>query len=140
MLFLQEYGVSTLFAVKIFKVYGNNAIEIVKNNPYKLTKDIYGIGFFSADKIALNLGIEQDNPIRIRAAIAHVLAASRTQGHCYLELEYLINDVEKLLKQDFREAVEHEVEGMERENELKTRIKKHEKKFCKMLLFKNPLL
>jgi exodeoxyribonuclease V alpha subunit len=131
MLFLQEYGVSTLFAVKIFKVYGNNAIEIVKNNPYKLTKDIYGIGFFSADKIALNLGIEQDNPIRIRAAIAHVLAASRTQGHCYLELEYLINDVEKLLKQDFREAVEHEVAGMERENELKTRIKKHHGDFVK---------
>lgn len=112
-------------------MYRNNAIEIVKNNPYKLTKDIYGIGFFLADKITLNLGIEQDNPIRIRAEMAHVLAASRTQGHCYLELEYLINDVEKLLKQGFREAVEHEVMGMERENELKTRIKKLNGDFVK---------
>ena len=131
MLFLQEYGVSTLFAVKIFKVYGNNAIEIVQNNPYKLTKDIYGIGFFSADKIALNLGIARDSPIRIRAAIAHVLAASRTQGHCYLELEYLINDVEELLKQDFKETVEREVAGMERDNDLKTRVKKTDSDYVK---------
>lgn len=123
MLFLQEYGVSTLFAVKIFKKYGNDAIKIVKDNPYQLSKDIYGIGFFSADSIALSMGIEKDSPIRIRAAIAHVLAASRDQGHCYLELEYIIVEIEKLLKQDFKELVETEVTGMERDNELKIRVK-----------------
>ena len=126
MLFLQEYGVSTLFAVKIFKKYGNDAIKIVQDNPYQLSKDIYGIGFFSADSIALSMGIEKDNPLRIRAAIAHVLAASREQGHCYQELEHIKNEVEKLLKQDFKELVETEVVGMERDNELKTRLKKNE--------------
>ena len=126
MLFLQEYGVSTLFAVKIFKKYGNDAIKIVQDNPYQLSKDIYGIGFFSADSIALSIGIEKDSPLRIRAAIAHVLAASRDQGHCYLELAQIIKEVEKLLKQDFKELVETEIEGMGRDNELKTRMKKSE--------------
>ncbi len=126
MLFLQEYGVSTLFAVKIFKKYGNDAIKIVQDNPYQLSKDIYGIGFFSADSIALSMGIEKDSPLRIRAAIAHVLAASRDQGHCYLEFEHINKEVEKLLKQDLKELVETEVLGMEKDNELKTRMKKSE--------------
>ena len=123
MLFLQEYGVSTLFAVKIFKKYGNDAIKIVQDNPYQLSKDIYGIGFFSADSIALNIGIEKNSPKRIRAAIAHVLAASRNQGHCYLEIELIIGGVEKLLKEDFKELIMSEVVGMEKDNELRTRLK-----------------
>jgi len=123
MLFLQEYGVSTLFAVKIFKKYGNDAIKIVRDNPYQLSTDIYGIGFFSADKIALSMGIEKDSPKRIRAAIAHVLAAGREQGHCYLELEYIKTEIKKLLDQDFNELVETEIVGMEMDNELRTRQK-----------------
>ncbi len=130
MLFLQEYGVSTLFAVKIFKKYGNDAIKIVQDNPYQLSKDIYGIGFFSADSIALSMGIEKDSPKRIRAAITHVLAASRDQGHCYLELEHISNEVEKLLKQDFKELIETEVAGMERDHELKTRLNKEDAVKC----------
>jgi exodeoxyribonuclease V alpha subunit len=58
MLFLQSHNISTLFAVKIYKTYGNDAIRIVSDNPYRLAQDIYGIGFFSADKIALSLGRE----------------------------------------------------------------------------------
>lgn len=127
MLFLQEYGVSTLFAVKIFKKYGNDAINIVKDNPYQLSRDIYGIGFFSADSIALSMGIEKDSPLRIRAAIAHVLSASRDQGHCYLELECINKEIEKLLKQDFQALVATEVHEMERDNELRTRMKQGEK-------------
>lgn len=126
MLFLQEYGVSTLFAVKIFKKYGNDAIKIVQDNPYQLSKDIYGIGFFSADNIALSMGVEKNSPKRMRAAIAHVLAASRDQGHCYLELKLIIKEVEKLLKEDFKELVATEVAGMEKDNELRTRLKKSE--------------
>jgi len=123
MLFLQEYGVSTLFAVKIFKKYGNAAIQIVKENPYRLSKDIYGIGFFSADRIALNMGIEKDSSKRIRAAVAHVLAASRDQGHCYLELDLIFIEIKKLLNEDFQELVATEVVQMEKENELRTRLK-----------------
>ncbi len=126
MLFLQEYGVSTLFAVKIFKKYGNNAIKIVKDNPYQLSKDIYGIGFFSADTIALSMGVEKNSPKRIRAAIAHVLAASRDQGHCYLELELIVVEVDKLLKEDFKELVATEISGMEKDNELRVRLRKAE--------------
>ncbi|WMX15563.1 AAA family ATPase [Aureispira sp. CCB-E] len=121
MLFLQSYGISTLFAVKIFKQYGNDAIRIVQENPYQLSKDIYGIGFFSADKIALNIGLEKDSPQRIRAAISHVLAASREQGHCYLELANIQLEVKKLLQQDFTTLVLQEIVGMEADNELKTR-------------------
>lgn len=123
MLFLQEYGVSTLFAVKIFKTYGNEAIKIVQDNPYQLSKDIYGIGFFSADKIALSMGLEKDSPKRLRAAISHVLAASREQGHCYLELEQILTDVKTLLDADYADLVVTNIHLMEAENDLKVRLK-----------------
>ena len=123
MLFLQEYGVSTLFAVKIFKTYGNDAIKILQDNPYQLSKDIYGIGFFSADKIALSMGIEKDSPKRMKAAISHVLSASREQGHCYLELEYIQKDVEILLKANYSDLLITEIKVMEQENDLKIRLK-----------------
>ena len=84
MMFLQNHGISTLFAVKIYKKYNDEAIKIVTENPYQLANDFYGIGFFSADKVALSLGVPPDSPQRIIAAIKHVLAASREQGHCYL--------------------------------------------------------
>ncbi|MBI9063842.1 MAG: AAA family ATPase [Marinilabiliaceae bacterium] len=122
MLFLQEYGVSTLFAVKIFKTYGNDAIRIVKENPYQLSKDIYGIGFFSADKIALSMGLAEDSPQRIRAAISHVLAASRERGHCYLELECIQQDVNMLLKADYGVLVVSEVHAMEVDKDLMVRL------------------
>jgi len=98
MLFLQEYGISTLFAVKIYKAYGDNAIKIVSKNPYQLAKDIYGIGFFSADKIALSMGFERDGGPRIEAGIKHVLAASREEGHCYLTQDQIIQNTLKLLE------------------------------------------
>lgn len=140
MLFLQSYGISTLFAVKIFKQYGNDAIAIVQENPYQLSKDIYGIGFFSADKIALNIGLEKDSPKRIRAAISHVLAASREQGHCYLELDNIQLEVKKLLQQNFSDLINHEIVGMEAENELKTRLKKELKCYYSKSLYYDELI
>ena len=98
MIFLQEYGISTLYAVKIFKAYGNEAISIVSNNPYQLAKDIYGIGFFSADKVAQNMGYEKNGVPRIEAGIKHVLAESRDNGHCYLLEAQIIKDSQELLK------------------------------------------
>lgn len=105
MLFLQGHGVSTLFAVKIYKAYGNSAIEIVSKNPYQLAKDIYGIGFFSADKIALAMGFEKDGAPRIEAGIKHVLASSRDEGHCYLTQEQIIENTIELLEIQLAEAV-----------------------------------
>ena len=84
MMFLQSHGISTLFAVRIFKAYGDNAIAYVTEDPYRLANDFYGIGFFSADKVALSIGLAADSDARLTAAIRHVLAASREFGHCYL--------------------------------------------------------
>lgn len=100
MIFLQAHGLSTLFAVRIYKQYADQAIQIVKNDPYRLASDIYGIGFFSADKIALRLGLANDSPQRVRAAIQHLLAASREEGHCYLDEAQLATKTAELLELD----------------------------------------
>jgi exodeoxyribonuclease V alpha subunit len=98
MLFLQEYGISTLYAVKIYKAYGNEAVDKVSANPYQLARDIYGIGFFSADRIALNMGFEKDGIPRIEAGIKHVLAAARDNGHCYLLESQICRNTHELLE------------------------------------------
>jgi exodeoxyribonuclease V alpha subunit len=98
MIFLQSHGISTLFAVRIYKEYGDNAIEYVNEDPYRLAQDFYGIGFFSADKVALSIGLERNSPQRIRAGINHVLAASREFGHCYLTESQITAQVNELLE------------------------------------------
>ena len=95
---MQSHGISTLFAVRIYKEYGDNAIEYVNEDPYRLAQDLYGIGFFSADKVALSIGLERNSPQRIRAGINHVLAASREFGHCYLTESQITAQVNELLE------------------------------------------
>lgn len=80
MLFLQEHGISTLYAVRIYKQYGDQSIAIVRSNPYRLAQDFYGIGFFTADRVALSLGLALDSEVRVRAAIRHVLSACANRG------------------------------------------------------------
>lgn len=104
MIFLQGYGISTLFATKIYKTYGDKSIQMVSENPYRLAHDIYGIGFFSADKIALAMGFEKTGKLRIEAGIKHVLSASRDEGHCFLTEEQIIGGTLELL----REKIERE--------------------------------
>jgi len=85
MLFLQSHGVSPAYAVKIYKAYGGQAIEIVERNPYQLASDIWGIGFKSADKIARAIGIAEDDPRRIEAGVVYVLnEAVESGGNAYL--------------------------------------------------------
>lgn len=127
MLFLQSHNISTLFAVKIYKTYGNDAIEIVRDNPYRLAADIYGIGFFSADKVAVSLGLSQDSPQRIHAAIGHVLQSAREEGHCYLTQQQIIQAVVELLSLSDAAAIEANLLEMERKGELKTRLLPDEK-------------
>lgn len=122
MIFLQGHGISTLFAVRIFKKYGPQAIDIVTRNPYQLANDFYGIGFFSADKVALSFGIEKNAPMRISAAIRHILAASREKGHCYLKIEQIRKGILDLLELDLRGLIETYLQLMEREGLLKKRI------------------
>ncbi len=121
MIFLQGHGISTLFAVRIFKKYGDRAIEIVTAEPYRLANDFYGIGFFSADKVALSIGFATDGEPRLIAAIRHILAAGRDQGHCYLTYEQILAGIEKLLGFSPADRLEKILERMEQENLLKLR-------------------
>jgi exodeoxyribonuclease V alpha subunit len=98
MLFLHGHGVSTSRAVRIFKVYGEEAIEKVRSNPYMLAKDIYGIGFATADQIAQKLGIPKDSLNRARAGLDHTLLEATSEGHCALPLEKLKVAAVKLLE------------------------------------------
>jgi len=97
MVFLQGHGVSTTYAVKIYKQYGDQAIEIVSKNPYQLAADIYGIGFITADTIARHLSVAPDSPFRYQAGIAHVLSVAAEDGHCFLPHEELTDRVVKQL-------------------------------------------
>jgi exodeoxyribonuclease V alpha subunit len=96
MIFLQGHGVSTTYAVKIYKQYGDKAIATVTHNPYQLATDIYGIGFMTADKIARNLGVAPDSEFRYRAGLIHALSEAAEDGHCYLPQPELIESVIKL--------------------------------------------
>ena len=98
MLFLHSHGVSTSRAVRIFKTYGEQAIEKVRSNPYMLAKDIYGIGFATADQIAQKIGIPRDSLDRARAGIDHVLLEATSDGHCALPLQKLKLTAVKLLE------------------------------------------
>jgi exodeoxyribonuclease V alpha subunit len=98
MLFLHSHGVSTSRAVRIYKTYGEQAIEKVRENPYTLAKDIYGIGFATADQIAQKVGIPRDSINRARAGLDHVLLEATSDGHCALPLGKLKLAAVKLLE------------------------------------------
>ncbi|WP_030836797.1 SF1B family DNA helicase RecD2 [Streptomyces hygroscopicus] len=100
MVFLQGVGVSTSIAVRIYKKYGDASISVVKNEPYRLAADVWGIGFLTADKIAQSVGIPHDSPARVKAGLQYALSQSADQGHCYLPEERLIADAVKLLQVD----------------------------------------
>ncbi|MEV6290028.1 ATP-dependent RecD-like DNA helicase [Streptomyces sp. NPDC051896] len=100
MLFLQTVEVSTSIAVRIYKKYGDASISVVKNHPYRLAADVWGIGFLTADKIAQSVGIPHDSPERVKAGLQYALSQSADQGHCFLPEERLISDAVKLLAVD----------------------------------------
>jgi exodeoxyribonuclease V alpha subunit len=98
MVFLHSHGVGTARAVRIFKTYGADAIQVMTQNPYRLARDIRGIGFKTADAIAMKLGIEKTAMVRVRAGISYALAEAMNEGHCGLPTEELMPLSEKLLE------------------------------------------
>jgi exodeoxyribonuclease V alpha subunit len=98
MLFLHSHGVGTSRSVRIFKTYGADAIQLISENPYRLARDIRGIGFITADAIAARLGIEKTAMVRARAGIAYALAEAMDEGHCGLPRDELLALAEKLLE------------------------------------------
>jgi exodeoxyribonuclease V alpha subunit len=96
--FLHSHGVGTARAVRIFKTYGADAIQVMTENPYRLARDIRGIGFKTADAIAMKLGIEKTAMVRVRAGISYALTEAMDEGHCGLPTAELIPLAEKLLE------------------------------------------
>lgn len=105
MIFLQSHGVSSGYATKIFKQYGNDSIGVVKENPYRLATDIFGIGFVTADKIAEKLGFPKDSELRAQAGILYVLHELSDDGHVYYPFEPLLEKCGEILKIE-REVIE----------------------------------
>lgn len=100
MLFLHSHGLGTNRAVRIYKSYGAEAIELIRADPYRLARDIHGIGFHSADSVAEKLGLEADSLLRARAALEHLLDQATTEGHCALPRRDLLEGSTRLLEVD----------------------------------------
>jgi exodeoxyribonuclease V alpha subunit len=112
MVFLQSHGVGTARAVRIYKTYGDEAVERVRENPYRLALDIHGIGFKTADAIARQMGIPNDSLVRARAGVRHMLQELSGQGHCAAYRPKLVDTTAKMLQiaeQTVETAIESEV-------------------------------
>lgn len=111
MLFLQGNGVSTTYAIKIYKTYGNESINVVTKNPYRLAEDIWGIGFKTADKIARQMGFDVNSEERCSAGILYVLNELSSEGHCFSLRGDLEEKTQEILEVD-RELVVHTIDKM----------------------------
>jgi exodeoxyribonuclease V alpha subunit len=114
MIFLHAHGVGTARAVRIFKTYGHEAIKVMTENPYRLARDVRGIGFRTADAIAAKLGVEKTSPHRLRAGISFALQTATDEGHCGLPVEMLVTLAQKLLEVDpalIQTAMAEELQG-----------------------------
>ena len=100
MVFLQSHGVGTGHAVRIYEEYGDKAIQRVREDPYQLQRDVRGIGFQTADRIAADLGVARDAPERVRAGVRYVLAEASDDGHVFVPMEDLVRRVQRLLEVD----------------------------------------
>jgi exodeoxyribonuclease V alpha subunit len=98
MLFLQSHGVTTGLAVKIYKTYGDDALAVVQEDPYRLARDIWGVGFKTADKLARDLGLPLDAPSRVQAGVAYTLSQLADEGHVYAPEEELMAEASQLLE------------------------------------------
>lgn len=98
MLFLQSHGVSATLAVKIYKQYGDQAAAVVRNSPYQLAKDVYGIGFKTADRIARQMGMTVDAPQRLEAGLLYALSKGSDAGHCFATRPALLAAASQLLE------------------------------------------
>ena len=97
MIFLQSHGIGTAQAARIFRQYGSDAIAVVKRNPYRLCNDVWGIGFKTADGIALSVGVPKDSPMRACAGLCYLLTSLADEGHCYAPEAELVLQTQALL-------------------------------------------
>ncbi len=97
-MYLQKFGITPQSAIKLYKRYGSNSVEKIKSNPYILSESLYNIGFKTADKIALDMGVETNAPIRIRAATYYALNTAAMNGHTYLPKNILVEEICRMIK------------------------------------------
>ncbi len=117
MVFLQGYGISSTFAAKIFKAYGQDSIRIVRENPYRLATDIFGIGFLTADRIAQKIGFPKDSQFRIQAGLLYVLQQVSEDGHVYCPYKTLISRCSEILEVE-KASVVHALEACKAEKQV----------------------
>ncbi len=98
MLFLQSHNIPQGVAMKIFTAYGDDSIRVLKENPYLLATEVYGVGFKTADRVAMNLGMDKDSPLRINAGLVYTLETAGSEGHIYLPVEELVTSASKILE------------------------------------------
>ena len=121
MVFLQEYGISVNLAVKVYERYGQEIYRIIKENPYRLTEDIAGVGFRTADEIAKKVGIREDSDFRIRSGLLYTLLGASSEGHTCLPEELLLRKAAELLRVP-AEAVERHLNDLSMDRKLVRKI------------------
>lgn len=110
LIFLQQFGISNVLALRIYDTYGMGLYSVLKENPYRLAEDIHGVGFKTADEIAAKIGIQADSDYRIRSGVFYTLQQSVGEGHCYLPTEELLGRASALLgvsKDDIRPGLDN---------------------------------
>lgn len=117
LVYLQEFGISNNLAAKIFDTYGMELYGILKQNPYKLSEDIAGVGFKTADEIAGRIGIHADSEYRIQCGILYLLQQAVGEGHCYLPMLYLLDRGEELLNVE-QEAIRPQIDNLMMERKI----------------------
>ncbi|NOR83079.1 MAG: ATP-dependent RecD-like DNA helicase [Ardenticatenales bacterium] len=127
MILLQSHGVTTRLAVKIFKQYGDAAVDVLESEPYRLARDIWGIGFKTADKIARDMGLPADAPSRIEAGVVYTLNKQADEGHVYVPQAELATKAAELLEVK-EEKVEYAVTRLEALDQVKTETITQERK------------
>jgi len=103
MIILQSLGIGFSLAQKIYRHYGDRTVTILKTEPYRLSEDIWGIGFLTCDRLARDMGLDERAPARIEAGFKHLLQQAQEEGHTFLPVDELLNQAEKLFKLDRRE-------------------------------------
>lgn len=117
MVFLQGHGVGTALALRIYRAFGAETVARVKENPYCLAREIYGVGFVLADRIARAMGISEDSPVRVQAGLLHVLKKFSDEGHCFIPLALVKSNASALLGFEL-EAAESAIEKLAVEGEI----------------------
>ena len=117
MIFLQSYGISSTYAMKIYNTYGDNAENVIKVNPYRLAEDIFGIGFKIADDIAIKSGIARDSIFRIKSGIIYLMRRAEDGGHCFLPYNNIIDRALDFLETG-QSLIDHAIEDLERDEKI----------------------